>query len=337
MVEPIEETTTRTGAAPRETAEASAIARLIEPVARLNPTTRVALVVWGVLLASVVALAHEVVAEAAKLPLDQFALAVLLVVPPIGMAIFLRHRMPRVALALIIMGTLKILALSATASTALVTMWGEPLIDSQLASMDRALGFDGLAWIAWAQQPVIDHLFWLIYQTTAPQTLLVAALLAHYRRALLAWSFSLQLLIAVGLTLFVFALYPSIGPFSTPSAALTDAQRSYIDLFLGLRSGEDRTMHLFVLTGLVTFPSFHAAWAVVLTAAFRPFPKLFPVAAALNCVILLTAVTHGCHYLMDVIVGVGIGLMAVLAAQPIVALLCAPGNDGSAPTGVAYD
>lgn len=265
--------------------------------------------------------AIEIVSRELRLPLDQLALALLLTVTPLAAAYLVRESRPRLALALLVIGTLKILAFVSTVTTVLLTMRAGPLVDDRIAALDAAMGIEVTAWILWVQHWLLDYTLWAIYNTLVPQTLLIVGLLAWRGEAVAAWRFTLQMALAGIATLAVYNYFPTIGPFPTPEAAPSAAQRWYLDLFLALRGGEDRTAHLFVMTGLVTFPSFHASWAVVVTAAFLRFRRWLPAMAALNLLVLFSAITHGCHYVMDLIAGVGIALVAIALGAALARLL----------------
>ncbi|MEX2672101.1 MAG: phosphatase PAP2 family protein [Phycisphaeraceae bacterium] len=243
----------------------------------------------------------------------QWSLAFGILIPAYLIVRRLRRRAPRIALGLATLATVLSLAFVGNALTALIAMHGVPLVDPQLAAIDRALGVDAAAWIAWAQKPaLLNYGLFAVYESLMPQTVLIALLYARRHDVVGSWRFALQLLLAVFATILLFRFFPAVGPSLTPETAPTAFQNHYISLFNGLHTGEDRTIHLFIFTGLVTFPSFHAAWAVILTAAFRPWPKLLPAAVVLNSLVLVTAVTHGCHYVIDILVGIAIGTAALM-------------------------
>src|SRR5262249_54091245 len=60
--------------------------------------------------------------------------------------------------------------------------------------------------------------------------------------------------------------------------------------------------------GLVTFPSFHTALAVITTFVMRVSRILAAPIAILNCIVIVGTITEGGHHLIDVIAG---GLIAV--------------------------
>jgi membrane-associated phospholipid phosphatase len=67
-----------------------------------------------------------------------------------------------------------------------------------------------------------------------------------------------------------------------------------------------RTLDANAFTGIVTFPSFHAAGAVLLACAWWQVPGLRYPGVALNAAMLVSAIPCGGHYLSDLIAGCGI-------------------------------
>ena len=66
----------------------------------------------------------------------------------------------------------------------------------------------------------------------------------------------------------------------------------------GLRSG----LSLADTEGLITFPSFHTVWALLLVAACPRPAKAFSV--VLNAAVIVATLTTGWHYLADVLAGI---------------------------------
>ena len=69
------------------------------------------------------------------------------------------------------------------------------------------------------------------------------------------------------------------------------------------------------LKGLITFPSYHAAIAVILAWAAWPLRGLGYFIVLLNAVVLLSCILVGAHYLVDVIAGSAISVASILLAR----------------------
>jgi membrane-associated phospholipid phosphatase len=84
-----------------------------------------------------------------------------------------------------------------------------------------------------------------------------------------------------------------------------------------VRDGSHRVLDLFGLTGLVTFPSFHAASAVLYTWALWPARWMRPVAIVANGLMLASTPIDGGHYFIDIFAGLAVALAAIAAAHMV--------------------
>ena len=78
---------------------------------------------------------------------------------------------------------------------------------------------------------------------------------------------------------------------------------SFYNLCDALRNGEMTRISLTQVNGLITFPSFHAALAIILIYASRGVKVLFPAFLVLNLLMLAATPTVGGHYFIDIIAG----------------------------------
>jgi membrane-associated phospholipid phosphatase len=81
-------------------------------------------------------------------------------------------------------------------------------------------------------------------------------------------------------------------------------------VYLALRLGSKTIVDFSENVGLITFPSFHAAMAVLFALAAWSHPWLRWPFALLNAIMLVATITHGGHYLVDVLAGCAIALVA---------------------------
>src|SRR5262249_43347877 len=86
-------------------------------------------------------------------------------------------------------------------------------------------------------------------------------------------------------------------------------------VFHGLRDGSFRALVAVGSEGIITFPSLHAALAVILIIALWPIRMLRWVILVLNTVMLVATPIDGSHYFIDVIAGIAVAVLAVLAAR----------------------
>jgi membrane-associated phospholipid phosphatase len=101
--------------------------------------------------------------------------------------------------------------------------------------------------------------------------------------------------------------YPAIIPV---------AQETHLPIFHGLRDGTFRALTAMTAEGIITFPSFHAALAVIFAVALWPVPILLRwIGLALNILMIASTPIDGGHYFIDVIAGIAIGTFCVIAVR----------------------
>ena len=193
-----------------------------------------------------------------------------------------------------------------------VATFGRPLIDDPLAQLDALMGFHLPDIVAWtADHATIDRLLGMSYDTLLPQTALITALgLVGDRRPVEV--FLQRFMLSALITLAVFCVYPAAGPFEAFGYARDDAQDRYMAQFEALRAGQMSTISLDSTEGLITLPSFHATWAILLALACRHHRLLFAFSALLNGLVVISTVTTGWHYVIDVIAGIVVAALAVV-------------------------
>ncbi len=236
---------------------------------------------------------------------------------------------PRLAYCLVAIAQLILALVVLSTLTYVATAIGFPLQDQLLLSWDRALGFDFRAYLDFfnahplvllALAPSYSSITWQLIAMT-----LILPLAGCYRRigqAICAFMFAL--LATTIISIFV----PAIGVYGT--LGLTEADHPYFepqgyydtlrDAPL-LRAGTLRALDLWKLGGVLTFPSFHAATAALYIWAFWPLVWLRPVVIAWNLAMIATTPLGGGHYLVDVLAGIVVTTLAIVATHVASALL----------------
>ena len=105
---------------------------------------------------------------------------------------------------------------------------------------------------------------------------------------------------------------------------------TYLAHLKALRDGSMTTIDVGKLTGLITFPSYHAVMAVLLAYAARGTFLSF-LALVLNALMLLSVMSEGGHYLTDAIAGVGIAVASILIVRFVARGLARRGFAAQAP------
>ena len=138
------------------------------------------------------------------------------------------------------------------------------------------------------------------------------------RLQMFVFAFSIALIITVAISTFVPAVGTWYGLDIAPSqfAALDSSlYTAQLRDILGLRDGSLRHLEMFKLTGIVSFPSFHAASAVLYMWALWPVRFVGPLAAALNLLMIASTPVIGAHYMIDVFGGVALAAISILLGK----------------------
>jgi membrane-associated phospholipid phosphatase len=88
--------------------------------------------------------------------------------------------------------------------------------------------------------------------------------------------------------------------------------------FTALRAGRLLAIPWPEAIGLVTFPSFHAAMGLTLIYATRGIRFVFPASLVLNLLMIASTPTEGGHYLVDVIAGLAVVPVVILALRGVI-------------------
>lgn len=190
----------------------------------------------------------------------------------------------------------------------------QPLLDPLLKRADRALGFDwnrvvlGLYAIPFAKPLLV-----LAYESIGPQMFAAVVLLAIRREG----RDLSEYVVGYGLAALVCILTMAV----VGGAVGNYPDATYARELVAVRAGERLVLNVRELKGIVSFPSFHAAAAVVTAWAFRRERVLRVPAVLLNLLMLVSTITGGAHYLVDVLAGVGVAAGAIVAAPQVVRVL----------------
>lgn len=194
-----------------------------------------------------------------------------------------------------------------------------PLTDDVLIAIDRALGFDWHAYIAWADENRwASRLFTLAYFSSGPQVMLIVAILfitkqvAHIQRYIIAF------ILTALITIFFASIFPAVAGYIYYDVDIANAYphlhpaagRIHEAPLMALRDGSMQTL-VFPLEGIVTFPSFHSALSILLIYASWPVTWLRRISIPLNILVLFATPVDGGHWLIDVIGGVAIALCVI--------------------------
>ncbi len=192
-----------------------------------------------------------------------------------------------------------------------------PLRDDALDSLDRALGFDWLAWSGWvAAHPAIRLVLRLAYASLLPQIVLCCCVLPLTAGPQRLSELFRAALAAILVTAAVSGLLPALGAFAHHGLA---ERADWLADLLALRDPGPVLFALSRMKGVVTMPSFHAVLAVLFIHAHRRTGAVGLAVTPLNLAMIASTPSEGGHYLCDVIAGcllAAASIMAVRAATP---------------------
>jgi membrane-associated phospholipid phosphatase len=248
----------------------------------------------------------------------------------LGAAYYYRNHRADLRLASALESTAQVLIFAAVAAplsyiAASATL---PLQDAAFDAMDRSLGFNWNEVLAFMNRWPGFFLFMrAMYLSLTLQMTAVVLLLAFTGR--LAWLrvYMLAFIFAALLTIALSAILPAEGAWlhyglKADQSVMPSSYTSW-PVFLGLRDGSYRLVMAVGSEGIITFPSLHAALAVILMAAFWPVPIARWVSAVVNSLMLAATPIDGSHYLVDVLAGAAIAIVCLLAAHRLVSRMVA--------------
>lgn len=185
----------------------------------------------------------------------------------------------------------------------LVALWDRPLIDPWLASADAWLGVSVPALVAWTRpRPWLIDLLHRAYFTLLPQFLLaIIGTGLVLRRSDRLWEFLWHFHVCAFVTVLMSGLFPAACVFTFHGFDALIDQTRFISHFEGLRSGAFGTLRLDDMEGLISFPSFHVAGALMVTWAFRAHQLWFWPLLVLNIALIAATVMLGAHYAIDIV------------------------------------
>ena len=190
-----------------------------------------------------------------------------------------------------------------------------PLADGALRAADAMLGFSWPAMIDAVRGDtgaltVLSY----VYVSLGPQPFVLIVLLVATRRLDAAWRFVAAWAIALLLTLAIFPFVPALGNVAANHIAWgaipgirSPAAWDFPRALSALRDGHMTMLGDDALGGIIAFPSFHTAGAVLLGWGFLQLRWIRFPAILLNLLMIASALVIGGHYLVDLIAG---GLVA---------------------------
>jgi membrane-associated phospholipid phosphatase len=197
---------------------------------------------------------------------------------------------------------------------------GLPYRDAELLAADRWLGFDPHDYLNFIYaRPWLAMLCPVVYLSMVYQPVIVFIVLTLTRRISRLHDFAVALVVSLVITIAIFALFPALGWYGY--LGIDPAAYAGLPLFWNfvphldaVRNGTLHAIPLGDLRGIISFPSYHTAAALLAVWAVWPVRFVRWPMLVLNVLMVASAPVEGAHYLVDVMGGLVVGGCSVLAA-----------------------
>ncbi len=197
---------------------------------------------------------------------------------------------------------------------------GFPYCDAALHAADRWMRLDWRSYLHFINDsPTLATLTWLAYRSMLVQFIVLALVLVSASQLVRLQQYVLASGLAVCVTLCVFTFMPAGGiysfleiqpaEFANLFPIMTHNQTVLLD---ALQTGRQTLVEH--MEGLITFPSFHAVWAVLFAWGFYPVKQVRVGAIMLNLFVIASTPIQGAHYFIDIVGGVTVAAIAIYAA-----------------------
>jgi membrane-associated phospholipid phosphatase len=184
---------------------------------------------------------------------------------------------------------------------------GFPFIDPWLAAADRGLGVYVPALASWtSQHQILKQLLVLAYVSFMPQFFFAVAVIAAYRDRERLWELAFHLFVCLIATVAALILFPAVCPPEYYHFQSSIDMTHLIRQIEAFHNGTEKLVQFDQLEGLVSFPSFHVAGALIVTWAFRRRYWLLVPLACVNLIMIASTFLTGVHYFVDALAGVAL-------------------------------
>ena len=220
-----------------------------------------------------------------------------------------------------------LLSVCAIFASAVLAVISRNYFDGSFAAADKALF--GFNWNtdapAMTSNPLIGHMLSYAYVSLNWQPVLMVGYLFLVGQSQRFWQALTATAIALAICISVFPFSPAVGGyvhFEIPRMSVPDVWVAsawhYPEVLRSLKDGSLDTLGYKALEGIVAMPSFHAAASIILAWTFWTTLLRWPL-VALNAVMLVSSVPIGGHYIVDVVAGTAVAVLALWLASRIAA------------------
>lgn len=256
-----------------------------------------------------------------------FAPAILICFALVGIGVYLRTVKQAPRLGLGVVGFAIFMAFTGTVSILAYTFFPfvNPRIDLQLMELDAKVGFVWLDFVTWiASVPGLGLVLSYVYVSSLFQMVMVILLLAYLNLPTQLHRFLLTGILSMLVTLAIWWRWPSIGPPAyvdippdlAARTALIANEAVGASLLRWANEG-NRIITPDIITGTVSFPSFHLIMAM-LVVWFTWRTVVTVPAVIVNTAMVPALILHGGHHLIDLAGGVATFAVCLALAYRLV-------------------
>ncbi|RWB51817.1 phosphatase PAP2 family protein [Mesorhizobium sp.] len=202
-----------------------------------------------------------------------------------------------------------------------------PWADNQLKAMDQALGIDWPALLRYVDnRPYLAQPLNVAYGSFKKQLIWLPIILAALGHLLRSYQMIVMYAVICFAACVISIWFPALGTYAVFDIDPDDIRNIdstwgyiFLDELKGVKSNPDFVFNLAKAEGIMTFPSVHAASAVLCAWAAWGVRWLRYPFLILNIVMAISAAIVSNHYIVDVIAGIGVagfGIAAVLLFFP---------------------
>lgn len=272
-------------------------------------------------------------AELAAIALTDFRLSAGAFLPLFGIFLWMamsgllarRYGHPRIALFLEVLSLPTLLGGLTAAGSSLLAAISGPFVDHALSAADAAIGFDWLALFRFYQRhDWVTDLSRVAYTSLFLQLAVLPCLMVYREQRSLAWTFVTAWALASLMAVCAFPFFPAFGPYLLHGIEPGDLPRLYRTFpwefgpsISGLRSGAIRDLG-HGTGGLISLPSFHGAAAFILGICWLRQGVRATALVLLNIAMFFASLVSGAHYLVDMLGGAALGVIALILAHRFV-------------------
>jgi hypothetical protein len=241
-----------------------------------------------------------------------------------GHYLILRKWGTRPAFILVSMAQLDLFFLVAGPLTYIAASANLPLQDATLAHWDQLFGLDWVAYYGFITgRPTLVQYAYFFYAMIAWQGAGVPIILGLTRNYVRLQQFTLACMLTLCITVIISSLVPAFGTYhqyGLPTNFSGFSATGYLlqmDRLPLVRDGALRVLNINRFGGIITFPSFHAAIAILALWGFWGVWWMRPLSLIVNVGMLMATPLLGGHYFVDVIAGGALAALAIAVARPI--------------------